>query len=453
MGSQNLCVSLTPGNLEDVFASDVSGVDCVEVRLDYLKDPNQAKDARWDRLPVPVIATCRGKARGGLFDGTIEDEIRILETAARNGARYVDIDYRYARPVPQADVIASYHNFEETPADLEDIVDRVLSSNAPIAKVATQVRRWSDNRRLLDALARPHAKPLIVVGMGEIGQITRLIGPSRGSFLSYAASNRQAAPGQLTVGEMLDTYRFRRIQRSTKLLGILGMPVGHSLSPVLHNQAFEMTNLDFAYMKLPATDIKDFMDNARAVGLAGFSVTIPHKVSIVPHMSRLTPAAASVAAVNTVTEENGTWVGDNTDVHGVEAALRSVGFDPRGKKVLILGRGGGAKAAAAAVEGAREVRNILRGEMAEAGSIPCDLLINATPVGMYPNVEDSPVKGSIAAQVVFDMVYNPATTALLRTAAVQGKTTVPGTRMFFAQAARQFEIWTKQPAPREVYAA
>ena len=125
MGSQNLCVSLTPGSLEDVFASDVSGVDCVEVRLDYLKDPNQAKDARWDRLPVPVIATCRGKAHGGLFNGTIEDEIRILEAAARNGARYVDIDYRYARPVPPADVIASYHNFEETPPDLTDIVDRV----------------------------------------------------------------------------------------------------------------------------------------------------------------------------------------------------------------------------------------------------------------------------------------------------------------------------------------
>ena len=453
MGSPKLCVSLTPGNLEDVFASDVSGVDCVEVRLDYLKDPNQSKEVRWDRLPVPVIATCRGKARGGLFDGTIEDEIRVLEAAARNGARYVDIDYRYARPISSAEVIASYHNFEETPSDLMDIVDRVLESDASIAKVATQVNRWSDNRRLLDVLARPHRKPLIVAGMGEIGQITRLIGPSRGSFLSYAASNRQAAPGQLTVDEMLDTYKFRRIRSSTKLLGILGMPVGHSLSPVLHNRAFEKTNVDFAYVKLAAPAIDDFMDNARAVGLAGFSVTIPHKVAIVPHMSHLTPAAAAVSAVNTVTEENGKWIGDNTDVHGVEEAIRSVGFDPRGKRVVILGRGGGAKAAAAAVRGAREIRNVLRGEMAEAGGIPCDLLINATPVGMHPNVEDSPVRGTIAAQVVFDMVYNPETTTLLRMATAQGKTTIPGTRMFFAQAARQFEIWTKQPAPREVYAA
>ena len=217
--------------------------------------------------PVPVIATCRGKERGGLFNGSIEEEIEILEAAARNGARYVDIDYRYARPVPPAEVIASYHNFEETPADLVEIVDQAFASNAQIAKVATQVNRWADNRRLLDLLARPKPKPLIVAGMGDIGQITRIAGPSRGSFLSYAASTRQAAPGQLTVTEMLDTYKFRRIQRSTKLLGILGMPVGHSLSPVLHNRAFDAANLDFAYVKLPAPDIKDFMENARAVGL------------------------------------------------------------------------------------------------------------------------------------------------------------------------------------------
>ena len=453
MGSEKLCVSLTPSNLEDVFASDVSGVDCVEVRLDYLNDPGQSKDARWDRLPVPVIATCRGKERGGLFNGSIKDEIDILQAAARNGARYVDIDYRYAQPIPPANVIASYHNFEETPADLGEIADRALASSAQIAKVATQVNSWSDNRRLLDLLARRNSKPLIVSGMGDIGQITRIAGPSRGSYLSYAASTRQAAPGQLTVSEMLDTYKFRRIRRSTKLLGILGMPVGHSLSPVLHNRAFELANLDFAYVKLPAPDVNDFMENARAVGLSGFSVTIPHKIAMLPFMSRLTEAAAAVGAVNTVSDEDGKWIGDNTDVHGVDAALQSVGFNPRGRKVIIMGKGGGAKAAAAAVQDAADVRILSRNEVPTAGSSPCDLLINATPVGMFPKVEDSPVTGKIAATVVFDMVYNPATTTLLRTAASQGKTTVPGTRMFYAQAARQFEIWTRQPAPREVYAA
>src|SRR5688572_25403842 len=453
MGSEKLCVSLTPETLEDVFASDVSGVDCLEVRLDYLKDPRQSRNARWDRLPVPVIATCRGKERGGLFDGTIDDEIDILQSAAKNGARYIDIDYRHARPFPPADVIASYHNFQNTPDDLVEIVDRALAGSAAIAKIATQVNSWTDNRRLLDLLPRPARKPLIVAGMGDIGQITRIIGPSRGSFLSYAASTRQAAPGQLTVPEMLETYKFRRIQRNTRLLGILGMPVGHSLSPVLHNRAFTIANLDFAYVKLPAPDLKDFMENAPAIGLSGFSVTIPHKIALLPFMSHLTPAAAAVGAVNTVSDENGKWIGDNTDVHGVEAALQSVGFRASGKTVVIMGRGGGAKAARAAVRDAAEVRVLSRDEVPGAGSTPCDLLINATPLGMFPQQEVSPITGKIEANVVFDMVYNPATTRLLREAAAQGKTTVTGTRMFLAQAARQFEIWTKQPAPREVYAA
>jgi len=206
-------------------------------------------------------------------------------------------------------------------------------------------------------------------------------------------------------------------------------------------------------VKLPAPDVQDFMENARAVGLSGFSVTIPHKIAMLPFMSRLTDSAATVGAVNTVSDEDGKWVGDNTDVHGVEAALQSVGFNPQGKKIVIMGRGGGAKAATAAVRRASVVRVLSRDEVSGAAGRPCDLLINATPVGMFPKTEDSPIKGNIAADVVFDMVYNPATTALLRLAAAQGKTTVPGTRMFFAQAARQFEIWTKQPAPREVYAA
>jgi 3-dehydroquinate dehydratase/shikimate dehydrogenase len=453
MGSEKLCVSLTPSSLEDVFASDVGGVDCVEVRLDYLKDPKQSKDARWDRLPVPVIATCRGRDRGGLFDGSIEDELDILQSAAKNGARYVDIDYRFVKAVPPAKVIASYHNFEETPADIADIANRALATPAEIGKVATQVHRWEDNRRLFDLLSRRNPKPLIVSGMGDIGQITRIAGPARGSFLSYAASTREAAPGQLSVREMLDTYKFRRIQQSTKLIGILGMPVGHSLSPILHNRAFEKMNLDFAYVKLPAPDIKDFMENARAVGLSGFSVTIPHKIAILPFLSRCSAAATAVGAVNTVSDDSGTWIGDNTDVYGVEAALQSVGFDPRGKKIVIMGRGGGAKAAAAAVRDARAVSMLSRTELSGAGSVACDLLINATPVGMYPNVDETPVQGRIAAEVVFDMVYNPPETALLKSATSQGKTIIPGIRMLLAQAARQFEIWTKQPAPREIYAA
>ncbi len=453
MKTGGLCVSLTPGNLDDVFASDVSGADCVEVRLDYLSDPQSSIHARWDRLPAPVIATCRGKERGGLFAGTIEEETRILEHAARNGAQFVDIDYRFAKPFAGAQVIGSFHDFAATPADVKATLERACASAAQIAKVATFVNSWADNRCLLDLLSSSWSKPVIVAGMGNMAQITRIIGPSRGSFLTYAsaAAGREAAPGQITAREMIETYRFRKLRTSTKLIGIIGMPLGHSLSPVLHNRAFEAMGLDFVYMKFPTADVRDFFENAAAIGIEGFSVTIPHKRAVLPFLDEQTPEAVEAGAVNTVFRRNGRWIGDNTDVHGVRAALSAASFDPVGKKVVILGNGGAAKAAVVALKEAREVVVLSRREIPDIQQYPCDLLINATPVGMYPAMDSSPVTGSIPASVVFDMVYNPSITRLLRAAADEGKTIVQGTTMFLAQAARQFEIWTGVAAPPQIF--
>jgi 3-dehydroquinate dehydratase/shikimate dehydrogenase len=452
MRSPALCIPLTPRSLDEVFSADLAGADCIEVRLDYLSNPQESVHARWDRLPIPVIATCRGKERGGQFQGSIEEEIRILQYAVENGAKFVDIDYRFARPIAGADVIASYHDFVETPADLFPIMNRIATGSGQIAKIATMVRSWNDNRRLLDLLSRQWAKPAIVTGMGDVGQMTRVIGPARGSFLTYAGLTANAsAPGQLTAREMNDVYRFRRVGAQTKLIGIVGYPVGHSLSPNIHNRAFELLNLDYIYLKFPAPDVKDFFENARVLGVSGFSVTIPHKSAVIPFLDELTPEARDIGAVNTVSWRNEKWIGDNTDVQGVQAALASVGFDPEDKEVVILGAGGAAKAAVAALKGAKKIDVLGRRDIADAQNRRCDLLINATPVGMFPMVDASPINGAIAADVVLDMVYNPPITRLLRSALDQGKTAIQGTTMFLAQAARQFEIWTGHPAPSAIF--
>jgi 3-dehydroquinate dehydratase / shikimate dehydrogenase len=447
-----LCVPLTPSTLDEVFSADLSGADYVEVRLDYLKNPLDSIGARWDKLPVPVIATCRRKQCGGLFTGTFSEEIRILQYAVENGAKFVDIDYRFAEPIAGAQVIASFHDFERTPPDIAPLMEAVCASPGQIAKLATMVKSWNDNRSLLDLLSLRWPKPVIVVGMGEIGQLTRVIGPSRGSFLTYAGLVENAsAPGQLTLREMRNVYRYRRIGSATKLIGIVGNPLGHSLSPDIHNRAFEAMDLDFAYVKLPSPDLEDFLKNARSIGIHGFSVTIPHKTTVIPFLDDMTPEARRVGAVNTVSTLGGKWVGDNTDVHGVKAALASVRFDHVGKSVVILGAGGAAKAAVAALEGAREVKVLSRKEVPQASRLQCDLLINATPVGMFPFVDAAPLRGRIPADVVLDMVYNPPITSLLRSARDQGKTAIQGTTMFLAQAARQFEIWTGHRAPSEIF--
>jgi 3-dehydroquinate dehydratase/shikimate dehydrogenase len=438
--------------LDEVFSSDLSGADCVEVRLDYLSNPRESATVRWDKLPIPVIATCRGKERGGLFEGSVEEEIGILQYAVENGAKFVDIDYRFARPMPGADVIASFHDFDGTPADLNSLVDRICSGPAQIAKIATMVKSWGDNQRLLEVLSRPWPKPIIVAGMGDLGQMTRVIGPARGSFLTYAGLTANAsAPGQLSVHDMTEVYRFRRVRPSTKLIGIVGNPLGHSLSPHIHNRAFAALNVDLVFLKFPTPDVKDFFDHAKALGIYGMSVTIPHKSAVIPFLDELTPEARDIGAVNTVVARKGRWIGDNTDVHGVRAALASAGFDPDDKVVVIMGAGGAAKAAVAAVKNAKSVRVLSRKEVPEASNLRCDLLINATPVGTFPMLDATPLAGPIPADVVFDMVYNPPITRLLRSARDQGRTAIQGTTMFLAQAARQFEIWTGHRAPPEIF--
>ena len=451
LGAGALCVSLSPRSLDEVFSSDLTGADCAEVRLDYLDKPQESIHARWDRLPLPVIATCRGKERGGRFEGSIEDETRILQCAVENGAQFVDIDYRSAKSFAGAQVIASFHDFVATPPDIDSVVDKACAGPGQIAKVATFVNSWADNRRLLSLVSRKWPKPIIVVGMGEVGQITRVIGPSRGSFLTYAGLMNATAPGQLSLSEMLNVYRFRRIKASTKIIGVVGFPVAHSLSPNTHNRAFAAKDLDFVYLKFPVSDVKDFFENACAVGIEGFSVTTPHKTAVIPFLDELTVDARNAATVNTVSLRKGKWIGDNTDVHGVRAAMASAGFDATGKVVVILGAGGAAKAALAALAGAKKVTVLGRPEIAQGRNYRCDLLINATPVGMFPAVDTSPLDGVIPADVVFDMVYNPPITRLLRSARDQGKAVIRGTTMFLAQAARQFEIWTGHRAPSEIF--
>jgi len=461
-----ICVSLIPKNVAEVFHPVTEGADCIEVRLDYLDNPAASDRIQWRDLPAPVIATCRGRDQGGRFAGSIDDEMRILERAVQNGARWVDVDYRFARQFGPAKVIGSYHDFESTPENLEGLLDAVCQSPVAVAKIATFVRTWSDNRRLLELLEKSWPKPVIVIGMGPMGQITRIIGPSRGSALTYTGVGAGSAPGQLTLRDLIDTYRFREIGRSTQLIGIVGNPVDHSRSPLLHNSAFQAAGLDYVYMKFPVERVDDFFDNAGPIGISGFSVTIPHKVTVLPYLEQVSAEARAVGAVNTVYRDEDQWKGDNTDVHGIREALK--GFDARGKKVVVLGTGGAARAAVAALDSAESVtvlsrtreagtldwsRQVQVDRLENCSSYETDLLVNATPVGMTPDIESTPVSGPIHAKLVFDMVYNPPQTRLLRDAGAQGKQVVRGTAMFVAQAARQFEIWTGKPAPESVYGA
>jgi 3-dehydroquinate dehydratase/shikimate dehydrogenase len=265
-------------------------------------------------------------------------------------------------------------------------------------------------------------------------------------------------------------FNVEKLGKSSKVYGVIADPVRHSISPAVHNRAFQARRVDAVYLPFLVSppQLRDFFTLAEALPVAGFSVTIPHKQKIIRYLDAVDPLARRIGAVNTVWRKSGKWRGTNTDAGGVSGPLaRCVRL--RGASTLIAGNGGAARAAAFALADAGAKVAIVgrNGDHVRALAKVCgaeglapeqlagrhfDVLVHATPLGMYPHVGGCFFDGEIPAEVVFDMVYNPAETELLRRAKAQGKAAISGLEMFLEQAVRQFEIWTGESAPRAAMA-
>ena len=450
-----------------------------EFRLDYLERPEQgARLVRsfMQRHPeCAVLATCRRRPNHGRFAGSVEEEFRVLEAAVKAGAAAVDLEMESAEAAParaealrqRARVLISYHNYESTPA-LEPVLRRLMRIPGDAYKVVTTARKPSDNYRVL-ALAKAHSRvPLVAMAMGEAGFAARVLSAAYGGLHTYAAPASAAgtAPGQVCAAHLRHVYRIEKLAKTAKVYGVVAHPVGHSLSPAVHNRAFQSRRLSAVYLPflVAPTQLGDFFRLAGQLPLAGFSVTIPHKQRVLRHLDAVDCLARRIGAVNTVWRKAGRWRGTNTDVDGVRIPLERH-MRLAGASVLLAGNGGAARGAAfALVEAGAKVSIVGRNpERVRALARVCgaepllpdhlasrhfDGLVHATPLGMFPKVEECFFPDRIPAEVVFDMVYNPLETVLLRRAREQGKTIVTGLEMFIEQAARQFEIWTGESAPR-----
>lgn len=455
------------------------GEGLLEFRLDYLRDPAQgpAVIAAFlrEQPGCQVLATCRRRQNQGRFNGSVEEQIRVLEAASRAGATLLDLEIESAEQCQAACtslranswLMISYHNFETVPP-LDPLVRRLLRCSADAYKIAVTARKPSDIGRLLGLPRSFGRTPLVVLAMGEVGFPSRVLAPLHGGWFTYAApsGSEGTAPGQVSGRTLRHLYHFLRLSRQSKIYGVIADPVGHSLSPVVHNRAFQARRIDAVYLpfRVPSLHLRDFMTLAAELPISGFSVTIPHKQRILRYLDAVEPLARRVGAVNTVWRKAGRWRGANTDADAVIAPLaRRIKIAKA--SVLIAGNGGAARSAAFALTeaGARlaitgrnpdRVRALARACGAEAlrsedlASRSFDVLVHATPLGMAPRVEECFFEDRIPAEIVFDMVYNPLETLLLRRAREQGKTVIAGLEMFLEQAARQFEIWTGQNAPR-----
>jgi 3-dehydroquinate dehydratase/shikimate dehydrogenase len=462
MSSQRLCVTVTGSDMADLRRrrDAVTGADLVELRLDTVSDPDAAGAVAGRRLPV--IVTCRPTWEGGAFAGSEDARKRLLAEALTAGAEYVDLEARAGfddliATTGGKRIVLSAHDFDGLPLDLETRVRAMQRTGAEVVKVAVTVARLSDCATLHDIAARlGDGDGLVLIGMGDCGAVTRVL-PSRfRSRWSYAGL--LAGVGQLTPETLLTELRFRDIGPATSLYGIVGSPVSHSVSPAMHNAAFRAAGVDAVYLPLPAADVDDFVAFARAFGVKGASVTIPHKVAMFDCVDGTSAIAKRIGAINTVRIDNGRWQGDNTDVEGflepladqlpltnARAALLGAGGAARGVAIALAARGAAVSVHARNARRAAEVAALVSGSV---GAFPpprgsWDLLVNCTPVGMYPHVDETPLPaGSLGPGLVYDLVYNPPATRLLREAAAAGCRTIGGLEMLVGQARKQFEWWT-----------
>jgi len=472
MSNPRLCTSVAATTMEDLRrARDAAfhTADLVELRLDGVRDLDVA-GALADR-PGPVVIACRPAWEGGRYDGPEERRLSVLGDAVRGGAEFVEVEWRSAfQPVlalrAGRGVILALHDYDGVPEDLAGIYRAMRSAGAELVKIAVTAHQLCDVLPLRDLDDDRSSAAHVLVAMGLPGLATRVLAGRFGSRWA-CATNGTDPRAHSSAARLVEEFRFRSIGADTRVFGVVGNPVGHSLSPVMHNAAFEEIGHDAIYLPLQAASADDFVRFAAALGISGASVTAPFKRDLAARSVAVEGDLAGViGAANTVKAEQGTWRSCNTDVPGFLAPLEARGLVLDGLRAAVVGAGGAARAVAFALAscGASVTihgRQLARAEAAASVApgatatdrLPAagawDLLVNATPVGMAPAIEETPVPPAAleGGGVVYDLTYTPQQTRLLADAVAAGCTTVGGLEMLVAQAARQFEWWTGRPAP------
>ena len=517
-----LCVPLTGNTCEEmadqIEAARQVGADMIELRLDYL----QAWDADSIRSLMrkaclfggEVIATCRLAAEGGHWDSDEATRVSLLKLAGLSGADFIDVEYQAWRASPnlrqkiglvcevntdtlrpRRKLILSRHDCQCTPANLDAIFAELKGEPCHVVKLACQAQTITDALRMLEALRKTAAtRHVIALAMGEAGVITRVLARKFGALLSFAALevSKESAPGQLTVSQMRSLYRWDALNADTRVYGVIGCPVAHSMSPAILNASFDAAGYNGVYLPMRVEAAYEafaaFVDGCLTrpwLGLSGCSVTIPHKQNLLGYVEsrggEVEPLARRIGAANTLCVQPGrredgsdTRVAAyNTDYQGaLDALCAGGGCDRDGLRdcsIAVLGAGGASRAIVAGLrdcgcpvtiynrtgDKARALADefdATAAAWADRSQTNADVIINCTSIGMWPNVEDTPLPDPRLSdrQVVFDTVYNPIETRLLREARQLGCRTIEGIEMFVNQAAAQFKYWTGQPAPTGV---
>jgi len=483
-----LCVAIqadSPAELLERAEAALRDAKFLEFRLDSLAKPAavlpKLKEFLAAHRDVIGLATCRRQPFGGNFVGSLSAEFDLLIKAAEAGCRIADLEVESAEEAKPAQLehfrtrlreagaalLISFHDFSRTKG-LESAARRIQAFAPEFVKVVSTARTLADNLAVL-RLIEDHSLSAHVVGiaMGEEGLVSRVLGPRAGAAFTFASSSdgSETAPGQVTARTLRDLYRVEQLDQATRIFGVAGNPIAHSLSPLMHNTAFRRESVNAVLLPLKVRSLDDLLTLARELPLSGLAVTMPLKQEVLPHLANMDPLTARIGACNTLRiGADGKIVGFNTDVAGVVRPLEKR-LTLKGARIAVLGAGGAARAAVFglvdrgaevfivnrthehAVVLARESKaKALKHE--QFAKARFDVLINSTPCGMAGSRQALPIApNELNAALVFDLVYNPLETPLLKLAKERGISVVSGMEMFVQQGARQFEIWTGKPAP------
>lgn len=445
--------------------------DVVELRVDCLARLEDLQPVL-NRISRPVILTFRPREQGGHRD--LDHQARQLFWKTAPQTDWWDIESDLAPEIDWSHVIISHHDFSGVPQDLTQIYERLAATPAAIVKIAVQANDVVDCIPVFQLLdrARREGREVIAIAMGNAGLATRLLGPSRGAFLTYAslAEENATAPGQITAQTLRSVYNVNEIDDETMICGLVGLPVMHSVSPHMHNAAFRTAGINGVYLPLEVHDVKTFIQRVvhprtRELdwNLRGLSVTAPHKSAVLELLDWIEPTAKEIGAVNTIVVDDDKLRGFNTDAAGFIEPLLKVIDSLSGSRVAVIGAGGAARAAvwallkqqAAVTLFARDVDkartlgqafDVSYESLSSASFTNYDVVINATPLGSGELVDQLPATAEQLdrARCVYDLVYNPIETRFLQEACKAGCKTVRGLEMLIAQAKNQFELWTGQ---------
>jgi len=470
----------TLGKLEQAGLKATKNADVIELRLDCLA-ANEIADLTsiatvLKNLPMPLILTFRPSEQGGYRELTAEQR-KLFWSNAHEASKHIfqDVELDLIASLPQLDwaqTIVSHHDFGCVPADLEQLYEQMVASPAHILKIAVHANDVTDCIPIFHLLDKSQSdgRELIAIAMGEAGLATRVLGPSRGSYLTYGAleDDLATAPGQVTATALRSLYRIDAIDDQTLVCGLVGQTVAHSVSPHMHNAAFDSQGINGVYLPFAVNDIKSFITRmvhprTREISwnLLGLSITAPHKVSVMDYLDEIDEVAREIGAVNTVVVTRDRLVGYNTDADGLIEPLRKLYGSLAGARVAIVGAGGAANAAVWALKRDHAVPTVFARDPAKGKSLSerfdisvralqdatfsnYDILINTTPLGSLGVLQtQSPLAlhQLRGLRAVYDLVYNPIETTLLRQAREAECEVLGGLDMLVTQARYQFKFW------------